>query len=105
MNYAPALKAVKTTRQTPFAVKRGATRPRTMSSHTTLSRLPVPDLHQTLQKYLQSLEPFLLEEELRGGPSYAAARRTRETWAEDFERGIGRVCQDRLLGEYVVSAL
>lgn len=73
-----------------------------MSSHPPLRRLPVPDLHQTLQKYLQSLEPLLLEDELRGGPSYAAARQTRETWAEHFERGIGKACQDRLLGQYIL---
>ncbi|KAI0734125.1 acyltransferase ChoActase/COT/CPT [Fomitopsis betulina] len=97
MNYVPALKSIKTPCKTDLTVQRRAASYRPMSSHPSLPRLPVPDLHQTLHKYLQSLEPLLLEDELRGGPSYAEARQTRETWAEDFERGIGRVCQDRLL--------
>lgn len=105
MNYVPALKSIKTPRKTDLTVQRRAASYRPMSSHPSLPRLPVPDLHQTLHKYLQSLEPLLLEDELRGGPSYAEARQTRETWAEDFERGIGRVCQDRLLGQYTLSII
>ncbi|KZT00792.1 acyltransferase ChoActase/COT/CPT [Laetiporus sulphureus 93-53] len=62
-----------------------------------LPRLPVPGLHQTLQKYLKSLEPFLLEDEARGGPSFREAYEKRAEWVEDFERGIGAVCQERLL--------
>ncbi|KAH9917835.1 acyltransferase ChoActase/COT/CPT [Fomitopsis serialis] len=68
-----------------------------MTSAPTLARLPVPDLHQTLQKYVQSLDPLILEDEARGGLRFSEARRIRETWAEDFEHGIGKVCQERLL--------
>lgn len=63
-----------------------------------LARLPVPDLHQTLQRYLTSIEPFLLEDEVRGGPSFESAYAIRQKWAEEFENGLGRICQDRLLG-------
>ena len=87
--------------KTSLAIARG--RPpghRSMTSAPSLSRLPVPDLHQTLQKYLQSIDPLLLEDEAGGGPKFAEARRMRETWAEDFERGIGRVCHERLQGQY-----
>jgi len=36
----------------------------------TLPRLPVPDLHETLRKYLTSLEPFMQEDEARGISSF-----------------------------------
>ncbi|KAH9850370.1 acyltransferase ChoActase/COT/CPT [Lenzites betulinus] len=62
-----------------------------------LPRLPMPDLHNTLQKYLKSLEPFLLEDEARGGPNFNAAHAARLKLVEDFERGIGQVCQARLI--------
>ncbi|TFK33238.1 acyltransferase ChoActase/COT/CPT [Crucibulum laeve] len=62
-----------------------------------LPRLPVPDLHKTLSKYLTSLEPFFLEDELRGGMSYASAHALRTKWADEFASGIGHVLQDRLL--------
>ncbi|KAF8653605.1 hypothetical protein AX16_003849 [Volvariella volvacea WC 439] len=60
-------------------------------------RLPVPDLTKTLQKYLTSLEPFLLEDEARGGMPYSDAYALRRKWASEFESGIGRVCQERLI--------
>ena len=41
------------------------TRALSRTSTPTLPRLPVPDLHKTLQKYLKSIEPFLLEDEKR----------------------------------------
>ncbi|KAI0777148.1 acyltransferase ChoActase/COT/CPT [Irpex lacteus] len=69
---------------------------RTASSRARLPRLPVPDLHQTLQRYLKSLEPFLLEDERHGGPTYASALAQRTQSAEDFETGLGRVLQSRL---------
>ncbi|KAI0367761.1 acyltransferase ChoActase/COT/CPT [Pilatotrama ljubarskyi] len=62
-----------------------------------LPRLPVPDLHKTLQKYLQSLEPFLQEDEARGGTDFNTAYAARQQLANDFENGIGRLCQERLL--------
>ncbi|KAK0193843.1 acyltransferase ChoActase/COT/CPT [Armillaria mellea] len=52
----------------------------------------VPDLRKTLDKYLTSLEPFLLEED-----ALDASRRLRAQWAAEFASGVGKLCQDRLL--------
>ncbi|EMD31314.1 hypothetical protein CERSUDRAFT_163178 [Gelatoporia subvermispora B] len=72
-------------------------RPDGLGPKARLPRLPVPDLHKTLQKYVKSLEPLLLEEEARGGPSFKESLSQREKWADDFEHGLGKVCQERLL--------
>jgi hypothetical protein len=66
----------------------------------TLPRLPVPDLHQTLSKYLRSLVPLLQEDEVRGGPSWQSAFQERQRWADEFERGLGAKCQERLHGKF-----
>jgi Choline/Carnitine o-acyltransferase len=63
-------------------------------------RLPVPDLQQTLKKYVQSLVPFLLEQEARGGTPFDIAFQKRLEWARDFEEGLGAQCQQRLLGVF-----
>ncbi|KAI9440018.1 hypothetical protein H4582DRAFT_2075371 [Lactarius indigo] len=63
---------------------------------TLLPRLPVPELHQTLSKYLQSLVPLLQEDEARGGASWQSALQERQQWADEFERGVGAKCQERL---------
>ena len=63
-----------------------------------LPRLPVPPLHDTLDRYLISIEPFLLEDEVRGGPSFKNAMAKRRSLADEFERGIGSICQERLVG-------
>ena len=63
-----------------------------------LPRLPVPKLDQTLRRYLTSLEPFLLEDEARGGTSFNEALTLRQEWARDFENGLGKVLQERLHG-------
>jgi hypothetical protein len=65
----------------------------------TLPRLPVPDLHQTLSKYLRSLVPLLQEDEARGGPSWRSALQQRQQWADEFESGLGAQCQERLHGK------
>ncbi|KAF9456619.1 acyltransferase ChoActase/COT/CPT [Collybia nuda] len=62
-----------------------------------LPRLPVPDLSKTLSRYLTSLEPFLLEDEKRGGTPYESSYLLRQRWAQEFEAGIGQLLQDRLL--------
>lgn len=64
----------------------------------TRSRLPIPPLRQTLDRYLASLEPFFLEDEARGGMKADSARSLREKWAKEFETGIGKTLQERLVG-------
>lgn len=64
-----------------------------------LPRLPVPPLRDTLDRYLKSLEPFLLEDEARGGPSFQESMSRRSAWAKEFELGLGRTLQERLVGK------
>src|ERR1700731_921578 len=75
-------------------------RVRCISTHArpTLPRLPVPPLRQTLDQYLKSIEPFLIEDEARGGPPFAKSYQRRVEWAKSFEMGVGKTCQERLLG-------
>ncbi|KAG7444677.1 acyltransferase ChoActase/COT/CPT [Guyanagaster necrorhizus] len=66
----------------------------------TLLRLPVPALRKTLDKYLTSLEPFLLEDASKKGlddDALDVSRRLRAQWADEFASGVGKLCQDRLL--------
>lgn len=63
-----------------------------------LARLPVPDLHKTLSRYVQSLGPFLREQEARGGRPFEVALHERLKWAATFEAGVGAECQRRLIG-------
>ena len=67
---------------------------------TTLPRLPVPDLHKTMERYLASLEPFLLEEQRLGNASYDASYARHLKRVKEFESGIGQVLQERLIGLY-----
>ncbi|KAH9945185.1 acyltransferase ChoActase/COT/CPT [Epithele typhae] len=69
----------------------------TRPSSPSLPRLPVPDLRKTLQGYLKSLEPILHERAARGGQSFDAAYRAQQEVIEDFDRGLGKACQERLL--------
>lgn len=71
---------------------------RQTSNAVALARLPVPDLKQTLQRYVTSLQPFLLEAETRTGAAYANALAERQKWADDFENGLGQTLQARLQG-------
>lgn len=68
------------------------------SSAPTLPRLPVPPLRKTLDRYLQSIQPFLLEDEARGGTPYEEAYTLRKEWADAFERGPGTKAQEKLIG-------
>ena len=65
-----------------------------------LPRLPVPDLRKTLDRYLASLEPLLLEDEIRGGMPFEDSHTLRIKLAKEFESGIGKVLQERLIGTY-----
>jgi carnitine O-acetyltransferase len=69
--------------------------PKTLAHQHSLPRLPVPDLPETLSRYLQSLEPLLQE---KFGNSAHVQKVKREAWASDFEQGLGRVLQERLVG-------
>ncbi|KAF5392293.1 hypothetical protein D9757_001455 [Collybiopsis confluens] len=68
----------------------------THNNATVLPRLPVPDLHKTLAKYLETLRPLLLEEAARGGAPYEAGFALRRRWADEFASGLGQLCQERL---------
>lgn len=76
--------------------------PRLMSTSTSsiprLPRLPVPPLRKTLDRYLKSIEPFLLEEEAKGGPSFEESFKLRAKWADEFEKGLGAKAQEKLIG-------
>ncbi|KAG0706775.1 acyltransferase ChoActase/COT/CPT [Suillus ampliporus] len=61
-----------------------------------LPRLPVPDLRKTLDRYLQSIQPFLREDEARGRSLFDVSYAKRVQWVDDFEKGIGRICQRKL---------
>ena len=65
----------------------------------TLPRLPVPNLHDTLNKYLKSIIPLLEDEEARGGPSVQDALEERRRWADEFAANEGVRCQERLIGK------
>ncbi|KAJ7030394.1 acyltransferase ChoActase/COT/CPT [Mycena alexandri] len=62
-----------------------------------LPRLPVPDLRKTLDRYLRSIEPFLLEDEAHGGLPFDTSYSLRAKWADEFATGVGKLCQERLL--------
>jgi Choline/Carnitine o-acyltransferase len=65
-----------------------------------LPKLPLPKLRQTLDKYLRSLEPFLLLRNPVGGESIEQERERRVGWARTFELGVGAICQQRLQGAW-----
>ncbi|KAI4521333.1 acyltransferase ChoActase/COT/CPT [Schizophyllum commune Loenen D] len=70
---------------------------RRANKRASLPRLPIPDLQKTVDRYLNSLEPFMLEEDARGGMSYTSARTLRDRWATEFTEGIGATLQERLI--------
>ena len=63
-----------------------------------LPRLPVPALRKTIDGYLKSIQPLLLQDEVQGGVSFDAAYNLRVKRAEEFECGVGLILQERLLG-------
>jgi hypothetical protein len=80
--------------------------PRTLSRQKELPRLPVPKLEASLDRYIKSLRPLLLEKALKEGKGEEAVEagiRQREEWAQDFAKqgGLGRLLQERLKGESV----
>jgi len=75
--------------------------PKTFSRQKELPRLPVPTLDKSLERYIKSLRPLLLEkarQEGKGEESVEEGIRQREAWAKDFEDGLGRLLQERLKG-------
>ncbi|KAK4058251.1 hypothetical protein OIO90_000408 [Microbotryomycetes sp. JL221] len=82
--------------------------PRTLSRQKDLPRLPIPQLDNSLERYLESLRPFLLQQavvdnNLTIGSTEANEFVERELtkrrqWAQDFTKqgGLGRLLQERL---------
>ena len=65
-----------------------------------LSRLPIPPLRSTLDRYLQSIKPLLLQDDLQGNSAYDPAYQRRVEWAKEFETGVGATLQARLIGKH-----
>ena len=63
-----------------------------------LPRLPVPPLRATLDRYLKSLEPILSQDEVKGHAKAKEELKKRQQWATEFENGLGKVLQQRLIG-------
>jgi len=53
-----------------------------------------------MERYLASLEPFLLEDQRLGNASYDASYVRHLKRVKEFESGIGQVLQERLIGLY-----
>lgn len=78
---------------------------RTLSRQKDLPRLPIQPLASLLEKYIQTLRPFLLDQADREGkdPQWVEQELDkRREWARDFDRqgGLGRLLQERLKGEF-----
>ena len=70
-----------------------------------LPRLPIPPLDKSLERYITSLKPLLLEQALKSGQGQQQVEQElekRRQWAQDFQSkdGLGRLLQERLKGEY-----
>ena len=75
---------------------RRAERTPTFAHQKNLPKLPVPKLRQTLDRYLKSLEPFIAEQDEANAE---LEMKKRVQMAEEFENGIGKLAQARLIGE------
>lgn len=78
---------------------------RTLSRQKDLPRLPIQPLASVLEKYIQTLRPFLLDQADREGKDQQWVEQEldkRREWASDFDRqgGLGRLLQERLKGEF-----
>jgi hypothetical protein len=67
-----------------------------------LPKLPVPKLRSTLNRYLKSLEPIIAE---ASGSNATVEMQRRVKMAEEFENGIGRLAQARLIGEQTSTSI
>ncbi|KAF8699128.1 Choline/Carnitine o-acyltransferase, partial [Rhizoctonia solani] len=67
----------------------------TFANQRGLQKLPVPRLRPTLDRYLKSLEPLIAE----SGHNVELEMQKRARMAEEFEHGIGKLAQARLIGE------
>ncbi|KAF9243394.1 acyltransferase ChoActase/COT/CPT [Melanogaster broomeanus] len=67
------------------------------SFHTKHSRLPIPDLRKTMDKYLKSIQPVLLADEHTGGPSFSTSYAHQRALVNAFLSGPGPLAQARLL--------
>ena len=81
--------------------RRADTKPHTFDAQERLPRLPVPDVQETMGRYLRSVEPILRQAEEFGelGQSSAAAElKKREQWAAQFlESGLAQRLNNRLV--------
>lgn len=86
-----------------------AGQPKTLQFQATLPRLPVPSLASSMDRYVTSLRPVLLEKALQEGkgPAYVEAELDqRRAWAADFIKhgGLGQTLQERLTGAWLYSS-
>ncbi|QRV75282.1 carnitine O-acetyltransferase [Ceratobasidium sp. AG-Ba] len=66
----------------------------TFANQPSLPKLPVPPLRPTLDRYLKSLEPLIAE---AGEANYDLEMKKRRQIAAEFENGIGKLAQARLI--------
>ena len=71
---------------------------RTFDFARALPKLPVPPLGASLERYVRSLEPVLVQQHAGNVERARAELRQREEWANDFEATLGRRLQERLIG-------
>lgn len=90
---------------TPFRGAPGAVQPKTFSRQQELPRLPIPQLNDTFERYLTTLEPLLRQAEefgeLPGNTTAADELNKRRAWASEALKPGSLVnrLQQRLYGE------